>query len=66
MRIEINGQSRDVPGDIKILGLLEYLGFKPMGVVVERNGQIVDREAFESTALCENDRLELVRLVGGG
>jgi thiamine biosynthesis protein ThiS len=33
---------------------------------VERNQEIVDREAYGETRLFEGDVLELVRLVGGG
>jgi thiamine biosynthesis protein ThiS len=33
---------------------------------VERNREIVDREAFRDTRLADGDVLELVRLVGGG
>lgn len=66
MNIQINGQARDVPADMTVTALLESLGFKPLGTVVERNGQIVDRTAFGCTVLAESDRLEVVRLVGGG
>jgi len=66
MRIEINGEIRDVPAGTTVLALLDLLGLKPMGTVAERNGQIVDRAVFATTGLCEGDRLELVRLVGGG
>ena len=34
--------------------------------MVERNREIVDREAYRETNLSEGDVLELVRLVGGG
>jgi sulfur carrier protein len=66
MRVEVNGQAREVSAGLTVLALLEGLGLRPMGTVVERNGQIVDRAAFEVTTLCDGDRLELVRIVGGG
>ncbi len=66
MRIELNGEARDVAGGMTVTALLELLGLKAMGTVVERNGEIVDRAGFDSVVLCEGDRLELVRLVGGG
>ncbi len=66
MRIDANGQAREVAAGTTVLSLLEGLGFNPLGMVVERNGQIVDRETYSTTVLCEADRLELVRIVGGG
>ena len=66
MRIDINSEALDVPAGITVLALMDLLKFKPMGTVVERNGEIVDRDAFASTTVSEGDRLEVVRLVGGG
>lgn len=65
MKLTINGQYREVAA-ATVWGLLEELGLHPQGTVVERNRQIVDREAFRETRLAEGDVLELVRLVGGG
>ena len=65
MKLTINGQYREVAA-ATVWGLLEELGLHHQGTVVERNRQIVDREAFRETRLAEGDVLELVRLVGGG
>ncbi len=65
MKLTINGQDREVAA-ATVLGLLEELGLHPQGTVVERNREIVDREAFRDTRLAAGDVLELVRLVGGG
>ena len=65
MKLTINGQDREVAA-ATVLGLLEELGLHPQGTVVERNREIVDREAYRDTRLAAGDVLELVRLVGGG
>ena len=65
MKLTINGQDREVAA-ATVWGLLAELGLHPQGTVVERNREIVDREAFRDTRLSEGDVLELVRLVGGG
>ena len=65
MKLTINGQDREVAA-ATVWSLLEELGLHPQGTVVERNREIVDREAFRDTRLSEGDVLELVRLVGGG
>ena len=49
-----------------VWSLLEELGLHPQGTIVERNREIVDRDAYRETHLSEGDVLELVRLVGGG
>lgn len=66
MRILVNGETRELPEGATVSTLLESLGFRPEGVVIERNGGIIDRAAFAETTLAENDRIELVRFVGGG
>ena len=65
MRVKINGEDREVAAGT-VLSLLEELGLHPQGTVVERNREIVDREAYREIHLSEGDVLELVRLVGGG
>ena len=65
MKVKINGQDREVAA-ATVFSLLEELGLHPQGTVVERNREIVDREAYREIHLSEGDVLELVRLVGGG
>ncbi|TGV00349.1 sulfur carrier protein ThiS, partial [Mesorhizobium sp. M00.F.Ca.ET.186.01.1.1] len=35
-------------------------------VVVERNGEIIDRSLYEQTPIADGDRIEIVHFVGGG
>jgi sulfur carrier protein len=65
VKLKVNGQDREVSATT-VFDLLTELGLHPQGTVVERNREIVDREAFRDTPLSEGDVLELVRLVGGG
>ena len=65
MKLTINGEYREV-GAATVFDLLTELGLHPQGTVVERNREIVDRDAFRDTPLAAGDVLELVRLVGGG
>ena len=65
VKLTINGEYREVR-TTTVFDLLTELGLHPQGTVVERNREIVDREAFRDTPLAEGDVLELVRLVGGG
>lgn len=66
MRIEINGEPRDVQASTTIAALLDILGLAGKPVAVEVNQLIVPRAEHAAHALREGDRLELVHFVGGG
>ena len=66
MRLVVNGDEQEVADGATVLGLLEQLGLGPKWVVVERNGEPVERRDVATTALADGDRIELVRAVAGG
>jgi len=66
MKLQINGEDREFPGDLTISSLLERLGMKADRVAVELNREIVARDRWPETALHDGDRLEIVHFVGGG
>lgn len=66
MRIEVNGEAREVGGDTTVRALLVMLGLGETLVAVERNEEIVPRARHDSTLLAEGDRIEVVHFVGGG
>lgn len=66
MQVTVNGEVRDVTPDTTIGRLLDGLGLNPKVTVVQRNDDVVSRDAYDTTLLHEGDVLELVRFVGGG
>ena len=66
MHIILNGEKREVPANVTILGLVEFLKIEHQRVAVERNEEIVRKERFTMTVVNEGDRLELVSFMGGG
>ena len=66
MRVQVNGESREVDPGSTLGVLLQQLGLSARPVAVERNAQIVPRAAHQDTVLTEGDRLEIVQFVGGG
>ncbi len=66
MKIKINGEEREIVAGLSIGGLLEQMQIRPGRVVVERNRNIVSRDAYGGTMLSEGDTLEIVHFVGGG
>ncbi len=66
MRIEINGEPREVAPNLTVLALIETLGLAGKPVAVERNAEIVPRATHGQVQLAEGDKLEVVQFVGGG
>ena len=66
MELIINGEARRVADGLTAAQLLETLSVKPEGVVVELNLAIVKRAQLPQALLKDGDRVEIVRLVGGG
>ena len=67
MHVTVNGDTVTVDAaHTTIADLLDQLGLGAKWVLVERNGEPVDRRALSTTALANGDRLELVRAVAGG
>jgi thiazole synthase len=66
MKLLINGEERSFGDELTLAALVEQLGVKPDRVAVELNHDIVRRNAWAETKLCDGDRLEVVHFVGGG
>jgi len=66
MKLVLNGEERNVPGIGTIGELLESLNLAAGLVLVEQNGQVVQRAQFALTSLAEGDRIEILRVVAGG
>lgn len=64
--IHLNGEPREVPEDLTLAALLEWLKLPADRVAVERNREIVPRHRWTETAIQAQDRLEVVHFVGGG
>ena len=66
MRIELNGEPREVPPGTTVAALLAELELQPRYLAVERNQELVPRAQHAACTLQTGDRLEIVTLVGGG
>ncbi len=66
MKLTVNGKAREVSGPLTLLGLIEQLGIDPRIIAVEHNGDIVKRDRYAEVGLTNGDKLEIVRMVGGG
>ena len=66
LSIVANGKPREVVDGFTISDLLSEYGWKPEWVVVEYNGEPLERARYPSVRLKSGDRLEIVRAVAGG
>jgi sulfur carrier protein len=66
MRVQVNGEPREIAEGITVRALLDELGVTQPHVAVELNLEVVPRAVHGETVLSEGDRLEVVTLVGGG
>ncbi len=66
MRLVVNGAPRDLDAPLVIETLLGQLKVDPRLVAVAVNGEVVPRRDFGTVTLAEGDRVEVVRMVGGG
>ena len=66
MRIELNGEERQLTENTTLAELITSLRLGTAAVAVERNFELVPRDKYDTTALAEGDQLEIVTFVGGG
>jgi sulfur carrier protein len=66
MNLTVNGKPRAIEGLPSVGDYLRKLGVNPLACAVERNGLVVRRDEFDTTQLSNGDRLEIVRMMGGG
>jgi sulfur carrier protein len=66
MRIEVNGQPREIAEGATVATLLAELKVAQPQVAVELNLEVVPRAQHARTVLHDGDCLEVVTLVGGG
>jgi sulfur carrier protein len=67
MSIQINGQQKDVPAGLSVTQLIAHEKIKqPLMVSVEYNGEILERDAFDTTLVNDGDAVEFLFFMGGG
>lgn len=67
MFIILNGKATNLPNSyITIKDLVKGKKWNQDSIVVEYNNQLAKKEVWSSIILKENDRLEILKFVGGG
>jgi sulfur carrier protein len=67
VKLMINGEAVMVPNSLQsITDLLKHLNLHDQVVIAEVNEEIINNQKQSETQIKENDKIELVRFVGGG
>ena len=64
--VSLNGETREIPSDLTLETLVEWMKVPADRVAIERNLEIVPRRLWSQTTVVAGDRLEVVHFVGGG
>ena len=64
--ILVNGEEKSFENNCNVQQVLKAMGVPEHIVIVERNLKIVPRDRYGDEPVEEGDKLELVRLMGGG
>ncbi len=62
----LNGKPHEKEEGTTVAMLLKGLKLSSESVIVEFNGEFLERERFESTVLGEGDKVEIIRAFAGG
>jgi sulfur carrier protein len=68
MQLTVNGQPREVPGEVTLEELISSIQAPRAGrgLAVAIDGEVVPRGAWERTRLTEGSQVEIVAAVQGG
>lgn len=66
MKIQLNGESRDIPDNSTAQSLVDFLDLSGKRLAMELNREIIPRSAYADTLLHEGDQIEIVHAIGGG
>ena len=66
MKLQINGETRDLDGVANVSELVEVLGLPAPTLLVEHNGLALRRDEWLERTLADGDRIEVMRIAAGG
>ncbi len=64
--ITLNGETREVSGEIDLNRLLEHFSLPEQRIAIELNNNVVRRSDWPQTLVRDKDKIEVVHFVGGG
>jgi len=61
-----NGSTQQIQAGLSVADFIQLSGWKPTQVVVEYNGNVLERNALSNQIVADGDRLEVIVPVAGG
>ena len=65
-KIQLNGNPYEINATSNLIELLNKLKIQKNKVAIEVNGEIVQKDKYESLVLNKDDKVEIVHFIGGG
>jgi sulfur carrier protein len=62
----LNGQKFSTKSNLTILDLIKYFNYNTSLFVIEYNNLICNKKNWSTTLIQNNDKIEIVTIVGGG
>jgi sulfur carrier protein len=66
MFIKVNGEEIEVAGDLSVQILVTDRKLNPKTIIIEMNDHILKPDLWGVTILKPKDKLEIIRIIGGG
>jgi sulfur carrier protein len=66
MKITVNGEIKELEGEVNLDRLLELFSLPSQRIAVELNREVVRRKDWGDILIRDADRIEIVHFVGGG
>lgn len=66
LKVRLNGKEEDLKEATTLAELIALKKLNPETIIVEHNHDLVGKEAWDGLVLKENDKIEILRFVGGG
>jgi sulfur carrier protein len=62
----LNGETYHIESTITLLDLINYFDYNTSLLVIEYNNSICNKKNWNKISIDENDKIEIVTIVGGG
>jgi thiamine biosynthesis protein ThiS len=66
MKIFINGETKEIAGEVNLLELLDNFSLPRERIAVELNREVVRKKDWQNIRVKDADKIEIVHFVGGG
>ena len=66
IKIRLNGKTKIIKENYKILNLINDLKLPIKKVAIELNQEIIDKKKLSKIKIKNNDKIEIVHFIGGG